>query len=420
MMKKNSNSIMEYALAFLFVLPYAETGPIIEFCHFTTSNTYWRAILTIELVILVVLMPIGILRLRTKDKKLHSIKSCIMPFIAILFFCLIFSFLINGIALNSTTKFLMILVPLMNAYLVQKLIVYKGYDIYSIIRKSVFFFALFVVFSIIFNIVNYGFTINFSDETKRLTASAGGPVILGYTISVVFAFVLSHRECFKRIELLFVFSILLLGIFLTQDRGALLILGICGIYLLKKFSIKEKALILFFVILSIPFIINEIRDSVFFERLTESKISNDARVISLLAALSIYFEDFWYIFLGHGLEGFFPYQHWLLNTSPGDVFTDTYYNIVQYGDKYVLVQPHNTFIYFLMEIGFVGVYFFCRMLYKIYKNSGENKSSLMLVLISIICMSMLESALILEPGIACTLWLMLFYSFMYKPINRHR
>lgn len=416
--KKNSSGLKEYILAFLFVLPYAETGPA-ALLLYTTSSTYWRPILSIELLILVLLIPILFVRSKAIDYRISTIKSIIVPFIAAMFFSLIYSFFLNGVALNSTTLFLMITVPLTNAYLITKLILFKGYKIQNIIRKSIFLFALFVVFSIIFNIFSYGLTLNFSDETRRLSASAGGPVILGYTMSVVFAFVLSHRECFSKVELFITFSILLLGILLTQDRGALLVLGLCGLYTLKNFSKNQKVWLCLFLLLLVPFLLSELKDSAFFTRLTEGKVSEDYRSITLLSAVSIYFEDIKYVLFGHGFEGFFPYQYWLLNTSPDEVYSNVDFGLIKYGDKYVLVQPHNTFVYYLMETGLVGLTFFCSIFLKTYKKSKQNKTTLSLVLISILCISMLESALILEPGIACTLWLMLFYSFIYTPIKQY-
>lgn len=413
MENRNSNGIIEYALAFLFVMPYAETGPIVELFRFTTSDTYWRAILSIELILFAILFPIVFLRSR-KGSTAYDIKRIIIPFISIMIFFLFYSFLLNGASLTATTLFLMICVPLVNAYLLLKLIINKGYSLHNIIRKSVLFFDILVVFSIFFNIVSYGFSVNLADETKRLSASAGGPVIFGYTMAVVFAFVLSHRECFNVVELIITFGILLLGIVLTQDRGALLILGICGLYTLKNFTKKEKVWLFILLLLIIPFLIGEIKDSAFLTRLTEGKVSGDYRSITFWSALSLYFEDIKYVLFGHGFEGFFPYQHWLLNTSPDEVYKDEFFGLIQYGGKLVLVQPHNTFIYYLMETGVVGLLFFCSIFYKIYKKAKQNKSSLLLVIIAVLCMSMLESALVLETGIACTLWLMLFYSFAYS------
>lgn len=415
-----TSDIMEYALAFLFVLPYAETGIIADTFRYTTNDTNWRAILSIELILFVLCLPLSFVKVRRDKTKIQEIKGIIIPFILVMFFILLYSFLINGVTFSSFNLFLMITTPLLNAYFINKFIAYKAIRLDYIIRKSVFLFVLFVIFAIVFNIIKYGFSISLTDSSTRLTASAGGPVIFGYTISVVFAFVISHKEIFRQIEILASLFILFIGILLTQDRGAIVVLALCVLFLFKNYTKKG---VLWVALLIIPlflfFMMDNIKESTFFSRFEGFDASSDDRLFTLLSAVSVYFEEIQYIIFGHGFDGFFPYQDWLLNTSHEEVYNNIDFNIIQYKGRFMLVQPHNTFVYFLMESGLVGLFSFCWMFHGFYKKtSANNRYSLLLVLAAVICISLLESTLILEPGISCTLWLIVFYSFLYCRIPK--
>lgn len=410
-----ANNILEYALAFIFILPYAETSIITDTFRYTTNDTYWRAILSIELILFVILIPITLHNVRCKRTILSNMRVAFIPFAVTMLFVLLYSFFLNGVSLPSLNLFLMIVTPMLNAYLINKFIAYKRLSIIRIMRRSVFFFVLFLIFAILFNIAKYGFSISLTDASTRLTASAGGPVILGYTIAFILAFFVAHIEIYKLNEILIISPILLFALILTQSRGALLVTILCLLFFIRNYS---KIVVIFFLLISfflLPSIIGILAESSFFKRFVGFDFFSDDRIGTFFSAIATYFSEIEYVLLGHGFDGFFPYQQWLLNHTGEEVYSNPDFNIILYNGRYMLVQPHNTFIYFIMETGLVGLLSFCTIFRKIYNRvEYHKKPSMILLICSFICISMLESTILLEPGIACTLWLVFFYSFFYS------
>lgn len=414
MPKGKVSKLLEYLIAFLFILPYAETGIVITMFQYTTTNTFWRAILTIEVLLFCLLIVLTI------GKKSHNIpiiaqlKHNTKPFLVYAFILLLYSIIIGNATLPAITVYLMLVLPIINAYLTSKYILSKRIPVDDIIEKSVRLFVAFTIFAIFFNVIKYGFNISFSDNTRRLTSSAGGPVTFGYTIALIVALCVSNKNIFRKAEYVASLCVLFFAILLTQDRGALIVIVLCVLYLMKKASGKRMlipAILILFIFLL--FIWHGIQNSELVSRFTDSNVLEDARVSTFTSAISAYFSDWQYILFGHGYNGFFPYQDWLLNTSAEDVYTNKDFNVMVYNGRYMLVQPHNSFIYMLMEMGLVGVALFIYMIHNLLVKVGKNiKSEMKLIIFSFVCVSCLESTIFLEPGIACIFWLIVFYSFI--------
>ena len=135
---------------------------------------------------------------------------------------------------------------------------------------------------------------------------------------------------------------------------------------------------------------------------------NAANSIKLFLSDSILDE-----FFGKGLGQFFPYQDWFINhTSILDI-TFSYEGMV------FIVQPHNTFIHILLELGIIGLLLFVITICSLYKKIVINHSKNCMFQISFIVLSMIilnffDSVFTINPGVASIWWIILFLLVNYK------
>lgn len=404
--------LSELIISLLFIVPYIETGKIRELFVRYTSDYYWRGIITIELIIFFLLL-LTVNKYRTKFRLLGR---RITVFTFYLFVNAVFSCIAGNGFVAVITLLLMLVIPLWNAYLTIKYIDKKHLNVNLIIKYSVWMFTAFVIFCIFINSVRYGMVLSIRAlGSVRMVASAGGVVTLGYAISLVLAFLVANRELFGDKEFIIIFCINTLGIIYTQDRGAYVILLIVLIYLYK--ITKKKILGFFFVIFMILGGVIYIQDiiAMLMPRISSmSNLSNEGRIQMLFKCIGIALSDFIYVPFGRGLNGFFPYQHWQATTNPNDVYTVSHYGRFWFQNDYLMVQPHNTFIYLLMEIGIVGIVLFVGIIFatKKYTICSNNKSSISFIILCILVLCFLESTLVLETGVACVWWLILFLTMI--------
>lgn len=401
MLQKNisKNRNLELFLSLLFIFPYVETGIIYQSLQITAYGSMWRAALTME-VCLCIFFSLNTYRFKEKNALYRRLNI----FSFFLSFEVLFSaFFGNGLA-PALTLALMIIIPMINAYYIFELVTRRNIDVSRVIKMGVYLFVAFVIFSIIFNIQKYGTTFSLTDSTARLSASGGGPVIYGYTISLVLAFTIINRDVFSILSLLICVPILIVGILLTQDRGAFIVIVLTFIYLFKE----NKAFFLIVLLFVIFFGYGSFTQMQVVGR-AEGGIFQDARVLSLFSSIYSMIDDKVYLVFGHGLNGFFPYQHWQLTTTGTDVFEDAEFNLFNYNGIPFLVQPHNSYIYIFMELGLVGLFFFISIIVMFTKRLFQNKKT-RLIALSFLIVSFLESALILEPTTCCLWYLMLVLS----------
>ncbi|MDY2637343.1 MAG: hypothetical protein SOV56_05335 [Phascolarctobacterium sp.] len=390
------------------LMPYLETGPF-AFAYTNSSKTFQiRSILLFQILLLVYLI------FRLLKSKVFIIKNNILFFWTVYSFC-------NGVmsvALGAdigavvVTSFSFIL-PLLNATIIAYFIDRDDLDI--VVKYTINIYAIFIVYCIIFNTLNYGMSINFLTNHYRLTAPAGGPVILGYTISFFTLFMIVNRFVFSKLNLYLNMAVFTLGIIYTMDRGAYIILFLCISYVFATSFNNNSINVLVFSIVMSAFLlfsdsIMDIVDMLFMNRVMENDFSDSMRYVTSMSCIYDMLNEPIYSVFGHGLGNFFPFQQWTaFNKGASEiVYEDFTFNLFLYKGSLLLVQPHNTFIYFLMETGVIGVLFFLQYVISNYQNIGrKRKLSVAFTITAFLILSVLESTIIVQPGISCIWWFIL-------------
>lgn len=412
-MKSFLQNLKEWMWSLLFVLPYIERGKISDRLKYTSGTIVWRAILTIELLLLLILI------IRKRYFRRHIIKfenRLIICFSVIITNMVIFGVL-NNTLLASVNLGMMLMIPLLNAYLVFDILMQSTLNIQNVIRKSILAYSFFCIFAIIYNVKNLGVVLFLGSSLSniRLSASGGGTVTLGYTMAFVLSFMLVNSECMRKREVIFCTIVLLMGIILTQDRGAILIIGLDIVYLYLKTDNKTNMLLLgipTFIVMLVLFIY--VIPSVLHRNISLSSLFTDDRFSTVCNSLGIWLKKIWSIPFGFGLNGFFPYQEWLSNVNPEDVYTNIHFNTFYVDGKWLLVQPHSVWVYIIIETGVLGFMTFISVIKGIACDFVKGSKPVCFLLVCMIAFGFLESTLMLEPGVACVWYLMLFYTILYR------
>lgn len=323
-----------------------------------------------------------------------------------MFFC-IYVF-INWLC-NSEWKFTSIclltwiIIPLILASYIVKDISSRKLNRVCFVAYSIDWFILFSVVLMIFNI----FFLNAS-YNGRLVAPAGGPVIFGYTIAVYFSVIMNYRDIFSTKKYVFYKIILTVVSIMCGSRGSVWpIIVMWIIDFLRSKKITFKRFILSFIVLITIIVINPI-DYVYkmmprlFVGTSNTRMSSNKSIFTLMHNFS--FKD---ILLGRGLEKFFPYQEWVNGMV---VDSSSYVSksfIVRDGVSYI-VQPHNTYIYILVELGIIGLIIFLLIFTKyLIREIKRHNFMAMLVLGVILFINLFDSVFIVEPGVALVLWVLI-------------
>ena len=84
-----------------------------------------------------------------------------------------------------------------------------------------------------------------------------------------------------------------------------------------------------------------------------------------------------------------------------------------------IVQPHNTFIHILLELGINGLLLFVITICSLYKKIVINHSKncmfqISFIVLSVIILNFFDSVFTINPGIASIWWIILFLLVNYK------
>jgi O-antigen ligase len=143
------------------------------------------------------------------------------------------------------------------------------------------------------------------------------------------------------------------------------------------------------------------------------KIEDSARTLTWINTLKIYInQPLLSIFLGTGIGQFFPYQSWVISQRSFESF----FNIFYFNGASLLVQPHNTFIYLLIETGFIGLSLFILGFIRIFRNSYSKakKFNYAYAIVGVlIYLNLFDSVFLILPGISGVWWLVLFFIIGY-------
>ena len=121
---------------------------------------------------------------------------------------------------------------------------------------------------------------------------------------------------------------------------------------------------------------------------------------------------------GVGLSGLFPYQSWLLYRY---TLGFPHYNMFFFNGYIMLVQPHNSFLYLLLETGLVGLLLFLSLFvigyHLIRTKTVSNRRLRCLVLFLIIFLNCFDAVFMIQPGSA-GLWWLLYFLVIYDMNER--
>lgn len=137
--------------------------------------------------------------------------------------------------------------------------------------------------------------------------------------------------------------------------------------------------------------------------------SNESRLATVVDNLGVFTtQPFLEQLLGSGIGMFYPYQLWLSNSSLACFHN---YNHFFYNGVSLLVQPHNIFVYVLMESGVLGLALFTFTIIKAISGKKTTKGKTTLVykmfVITSFFLLFVEATFFVEPGSASLWWFIL-------------
>ena len=404
-MKTNKITITinrELFAGLFILLPYIETGFIATKMAVFFSDGYVKAIVVIMLFISFVLLFCGATRrhfLFVRNKLFRA--ECLMA--VYLLVRVLFQWPLKA---QYFSTMLWIVVPMFYSLILANSCFSFHLHVDELLRSVFFWFATYEIFVVIYNIVFLGL---YRDSSVRMTASAGGAVIFGYTIAFMYSLLVANGSIFSKKQYYFYTILFFVCAISTGSRGSLWpMLAIAAFDWLKiKFTVRKVILVVFAFIAVI--IIDPIEKiSVMFPHLFTT--ANTYREFTIENSFKIFAEaDFFTKVFGYGIGYVFPYQKWLISVSENVI--KSYENVVPILGRNMLVQPHNTYIYLTLESGLLWVALLINYIVSFFRDIVKNKM-VTLTLLALPCLTFLfvnffDSVLCVAPGVAASLWTLL-------------
>ena len=385
----------EFLLGLLFVIPYMES--FIGGTWRVGSEAVGRSIIVILLIIIAMNIPQCMLTGNSTTKR-NGLEVCFCLYsIAVLF-------INTRLKANNVSTLLWMTVPLACALSVRSRVIHSNLNHKRIIYYGTCFFSAYSILLVLYNII----ALNIFTSGRRLTALAGGSVIYGYTIAVYFALVITNRDVFSYSQTLFLKLLFTFIVVLTGSRGGVWPIILLWIFDFVRRDFSYKRLLCSLLILLIFVIINPV-DYVYeymprlFIYTDSSRIaSNDSAIQALLSFDSI---D---LLLGRGPGNFFPYQAWVnRNVDIGSSMGNS--NVFYFNGLALLVQPHNSFLYYLLELGSIGLMLILAIISKnvIHRFPSKRFIDAFVLVGTVVVVNLFDSILIVEPGISFVMWLII-------------
>lgn len=389
----------ETIIALLLLLPYAEG--LFSFLTVYKNYAIFRAILILEILVCLLLSISLVLNRRKVSCKENKLEFLFIIYCAI-------SLMWTDAKYVTVSTFLWIVVPIIYSILVYYYVKKKSLNIDLILKYIIIYMACYCCFALLRNIVRNNL---FFDRSVRLNSPGGGSVIFGYTLAI-FVALLYMEKCLFTIKCKnIILCIYAITIFASGSRGAMYpaIMIVLGNFLLNMKTRKGMFRFIFIVsglLLSAVFFnpINVLQGM--FPRLFQYN-EIGSRSISAVGVFNIFNKsDLIYKLIGYGLGMFFPYQEWVYCTTRTSGYTQG--NLITRMGEVILVQPHNTWQYILIELGIVGVLLFTLIFFKYLRTAINMKNAPYIVLlITTIFVNMFDSIFFVEPGTAGTIWIIL-------------
>lgn len=408
---KRSN-IAEVIIAILILLPYFEDSAVNSKLTVVIGQESYLRPINIYMAIAIVLVAFSAImakgKYQTRNKKAYWI---------ILF--AIVSFLTSVI---QTTKFsaslctwIWLLEPIIYGSVVVTFCDRYKVSKRKVMRNMCVYFGAYCAYLLWLYIRLYSFS-----SGTRMSSRGGGPVIFGYTIAIMFSVLIAVKDEFNFIIFYILGALYTVTALATGTRGAIwpiVFLWIC-LYLFAEFNGKKLIITLMLIPIMIALMsINiggliggssrNISRVIIFEDLIRSGTA--FRSIGIFGAQPLH-----RMLCGFGLGNFFPYQYWSL------IVQVRWNNTFTYNGMSLLVQPHNSYIYALLETGIIGfsILFhpFFRILKEVLRVKDDSDRYYVLVIGVILFVNCFDSVFFVQPGVAGNIWIVLF--FIFDLINR--
>lgn len=403
--------ISEWLLGALWVMPLFDTSSI------RTTMTVQAFGLHLDASLILMMLAIVVLRFSIPTIKNRHKNSYMRPITLLLLYYAVRSFLITDT--NQTfILWLWLAVPVIYAKTYLKCIRSSGCDVVTVARRGLILFCIAIMGVVLVNITVYGFRLT-GDAEDRIISTGGGPVILGYTIVLIFALFLCVRSEKKNLTELFFLAVCTVGALLTGSRGGLwplLILVLVYLFRNRKGRLNAKSMLMLFFPFALLSLLLFKQIQTFFPRFFS--LEDTGRFSIAGKALYVYFKQpVLEILFGGGLGQVYPYVDWSHGVSLGHSFYG--YNQFVYKGFLMIVQPHNTFIYTLLEGGIIGlalyIAFGIALIRKVWETGNYYKKLLCLMFM---LLGFFESALYVAPG-AMGLWWIILMIAMELPDEKH-
>lgn len=322
---------------------------------------------------------LGVAYFMTPKAESKRSQCCTRGFI--LLFCLmavwglVRSVLDNGSVARSLMQSVWMIAPLLYAFFLVGIMSRRGVRFQSVCELIVISAALLSGMLIVYNFIAYDFNI----VRDRLYCPGLGPVALGYTNALVLALALALKgRSFGVLRRLVSISVLvlLLTTLLTGSRGGIypaIALAI-AFYLPTK---NAAAMALVGLGIAIVFLaINPV------ELLLSGRAGNlqSGRYETWNAALVVFDEGTSLDkLIGYGAGNVFPFQDWYTAYYDGLIERgsgDGAWNSFSFNGNLMLVEPHNTYIWLLLEGGIVGLVSFVAIIVTFIKRCKAKGSRL--------------------------------------------
>lgn len=405
MVQTKHKKLKEVLVSLLILLPYLEGSAVNSDLTIRVGEISYLRPINIYMAVVIVLLIIQKLLFSNRENRRLTVRAG--AFLLLLLVTALSSFLRPVVIETSVCTWIWFAEPILYALLLADYIKDAQLGYHRILKNICVIFGLFCAYRLLGYVLVVGF-----DSGSRLRSTGGGPVIFGYTIVIMSSALLFERKLFKKRWFYFFLIVNTLTAFATGSRGAIWpILFLWVLYFLLDDWSATKFLLsillaIFFISLAIIDLSGIIASST--ENISRILDFEDAsRLVTDINSLRYFSrQSLVDMIFGKGLGNFYPNQYWSL------LVQDKTYNTFIADGLIMLVQPHNSFIYMLVENGLVGlafmVVYLTGVLRKIRRSRMDNYVFAIVTVLVIIFVNCFDSIFMVQPGVAGNIWLLLF------------
>lgn len=416
--KIKKSILYEWVIPILLIIPYLDRGWVRNTFLYNKNGVYIYPIMYMMIVVGIFFTFIT-RKNRIYFYKMNSIIKLLYIFATLFFLYGLMIGMKNDKVAVFIVQFLWLFLPIWYSWKVYLFFNYYNLNIGKIIDNYITIFVLYCLFSIVIQIYYYGF--GFGTSVRLGGGSGSGGLLFSYTVTIVFGLLILRKDNISFAFRNVMAAILILFTILSGSRGAIIFILIeIIIYIFTNKGIIESI-----VIGSIVFVYMLVGEPIKYIYAIAPRLMNltdNMRTQTIRSALKVVIEqDVITNLFGNGLGQFFPYQNWLSSTN--SLFGTVYFkNYVEVKGNVFLVQPHNTYVHLLLEVGVIGLVIFCSILIcfiRILINK-QNCSRIKCLLFVLICAyNFLDSVFSMAPGIASIWWIIVLIIVRYEEEEKY-